>query len=97
MQLEVWWTKFVFTMHQDETTFEKEKGNNDYELFCILDGFYDLIAGDDQPDKDEQWCCNLIVDKIVEYYKLCFNEGVVLYKEGDIGNSDGKGDDAMMC
>ncbi len=32
-----------FTVHQDWASFEKEKGNNCYELFCTLDGFDDWL------------------------------------------------------
>ncbi len=67
-------------MHQDWASFEKEKRNNLYELFCTLDGFDDLIADNDQPDKYEPWCCDLAIDEIEEYYKLHGNEGVVIYK-----------------
>ncbi len=51
-----------------------------------------MIAHDDKPDKYEQWCCNLVIHETVEYYKLHDNEGVVIYKEGDIDSSDGEGD-----
>ncbi len=47
-------------------------------------GFDDLIANDEQPDKYDLWCCNLVIDKIVEYYKLHDNEGGVIYKKEDI-------------
>ncbi len=88
------------TVHQDQASFEKEKGNNFYELFCTLDGFDDLIADDEQPDKYEPWCCNLVIDEIIENYKLHDNEGVVIYKERDVDSSDGKGDngcDDCLC
>ncbi len=73
-----------FTVHQDQMSFEKEKTKNRYELFCILDGFDDIINDEDRSDLYELWCCNLVIDKIVEYYELHDNEGVVIYKKGDI-------------
>ncbi len=63
---------------------------------CTLDRFDDSNATDDHPDKYELWCCILVVDEIVEYCKLHDNEGVVVYKEGDIDSSDGKGDNGMI-
>ncbi len=50
--------------------FEKEEGNNHYELFCTLDRFDDLIADDDLPNKYELWCCILVIHEIVEFYKF---------------------------
>ncbi len=84
-------------MHPDWVSFEKERGNNHYELFCTLDGFDDSIAIDQQSNLYEPWCCNLALDEIVEYYKLHDNEGVIIYKEGDIKSSDDEGNDAVMC
>lgn len=86
-----------FTVHRDRSCFEKERGNNRYELFCTLDGFDDSIADDQQPDMYEPWCRDLVVDEIAEYYKLHDNEGVVIYKDGDIESSDGEDDDAVDC
>ncbi len=79
-------------MHQDWASFDKEKGNTCYELLCTLDEFDDLIADDDQPDKYELWCHNLVINEILKDYKLHDNEGVVIYKDGDIDSSNDKGD-----
>ncbi len=86
-----------FTVHPDQAMFEKERGNNCYELFCTLDGFDDSIAINKQLDLYEPWCRNLAIDEIVEYFKLNDNEGVVVYKEGDIKSSDDEGNDEVMC
>jgi len=57
-------------VQQDQASFKNKKGNNCYELLYSLDGFDDLNADDDQPDKYELWCCNLVIDEIVEFYKF---------------------------
>ncbi len=86
-----------FTVHPDRASFAKERGNNGYELFCTLDGFDNSIAINKQLDVYEMWCRNLAIDEIVVYYKLHDNEGVVVYKEGDIKSSDDEDNDEVMC
>ncbi len=41
-----------------------------------------MINNEDQSDFYESWCCSLVIEEIVEYYKLHDNEGVVIYKKG---------------
>ncbi len=55
-----------------------------------------MINDKDQSHLYEQWCCSLVIDKIVEYYKLHDNEGMVIYKKQDIDSSGDKGDDEML-
>ncbi len=90
----------VFSVHADRTSFQKKKGANSYELFCILDDFDDIVDDDNQLDKWEEWFCDVAIEEIAEYYNKHKDLGVVVYKEGEINESDvdedGKEDDASI-
>ena len=90
----------VFSVHADRTSFQKKKGANSYELFCILDDFDDIVDDDNQLDKWEEWFCDVAIEEIAENYNKHKDLGVVVYKEGEINESDvdkdGKEDDASV-
>lgn len=77
-----------FTVHEHRSSFQKERGANRYELFCTVDGFDDSIDDDDQNELWEPWCRDLVIEEIVKFYKKNDNNGLVIYHEGDIPDSE---------
>jgi len=69
-------------------------------LFCILDDFDDIVDDDNQEDKWEEWFRDVAIEEIAEYYNKHKELGVVVYKDGEINESDvdeeGKEDDGSV-
>ncbi len=54
------------TVPPDQTSFQKERRANCYKLFCILEGFDDMIDDNDQLVMWEPWHQEVAIDKIFE-------------------------------
>ncbi len=55
-----------------------------FELFRVLDGYDNGLKDVDQDEMWEEWFCDCAIDEIAEYHKLHPDEGVFVYKNGEI-------------
>ena len=70
------------TAHPDQMFFQKKKGNNQYHVFAMKDGYDRSRVPDKQDEEWDVWAFDMpLYDQITEYYED--KEGVVVYQEGE--------------